>query len=118
LATIAVPLFPIYFPGEVAVRGGTVILGSPGNQVCTSTGPSAPRCTLSGDGIAVLDAVHGRLRRVLRVPQHAWAVGIDGVANRILVASATGVGTASTVVTILDAATGRPGQRTGFAGAA
>src|SRR4051812_31825347 len=59
LATIAVPLSPNYFPrdGDVAVRGGTVILGSPGNQVCTSTGSSAPQCTLTGDGVAVLDAV-------------------------------------------------------------
>ena len=63
-------------------------------------------------GVAILDAATGRLRRILRVPNRAWSVGIDTSVNRVLVATSAGSNTAATVVEFFDTATGRLAHRT------
>jgi len=102
LATVTLPLAAA---GDVAVGGGVVVLGSNGLETC---GSAPPTCTLSHSGVAVLDAANGRPRRMLRVSDRPWTVGIDAHAGHLLVASLREVGkTTVTVVAVFDIATGR-----------
>lgn len=114
LATTIVPLAPdgSIDGRDVAVRGRTLVMSSPGNQACTGSGPNSQNCTVAHAGVAILDAATGRLRRILRVPNRAWSVGIDASANRILVATSSGFGAAATIISFFDAATGRLAHRT------
>ncbi len=109
LRTITVPLYPSYFNNVGAVSGGIMALASFGNQNCTGTGTGVPTCTLSGSGVALLDAATGRLRRALTVPGRAWATALDARAAHVLVTSdmAPGLGFSRLVVSVFDARTGR-----------
>ncbi len=101
---LATTMLPLAATGDVAVDGGVVALGSNGLETC---GSATPACTLSHSGVAILDAVSGRPRRMLRASDRPWTVGIDAHAGHLLVASVREVGkTTLTVEDIFDIATG------------